>query len=242
MRKIAKTLINGPLKYLGYRVVRTPPPGFTLGSVLAHLKTDLVFDVGANIGQFATNLRKEGYPGRIVSFEPQPDAHAGLTERCARDPNWVAHDRSALGAAPGTAEMNVSGNSVSSSLRDLLPIHVEVAPASAYVGTVETPVATLDAVAGRYLDGAKGVFLKVDTQGYEGEVLDGAEQTLAAIDGVQLELSMLPLYEGQALWLELSERLFDAGFVLWQIRPEGFSPITGRTLWFDGVFVKERFA
>lgn len=242
MRKLAKRLINGPLGLMGYRVVRHPHPGFTLGPVLAHLQTDLLFDVGANKGQFASELRKDGYHGRIVCFEPLPDAHAELTRRFAKVPEVQVHERVALGAAPGLADMNVSGNSVSSSLREMLPSHLEIAPGSAYVSAIKTTVAPLDAIAGRYMNGARSVFLKIDTQGFEGDVLDGAEETLAAVDGVQLELSLLPLYEGQDLWSKLSERLIAAGFVLWQIQPEGFSPQNGRTLWFNGVFVRARFA
>ena len=80
----------------------------------------------------------------------------------------------------------------------MLEAHRAVAPDSAYVGTEAVTILKLDSVAAAYLSGAKNVFIKIDTQGYESQVLDGAEETLKHVVGVMLELSLVQLYEGQA--------------------------------------------
>jgi hypothetical protein len=80
--------------------------------------------------------------------------------------------------------------------------------------------------------------LKIDTQGYEMAVLRGAEKMLPRLAGVQLELSLAPLYEGQTLYLELIDWLRARGFDLWSVIPGFVDPSSGRMLQFDGVFFR----
>lgn len=180
---------------------------------------DLVIDIGANIGQYGVSLRKSGYSGRICSFEPLPEAHSALQLIASRDPGWLVHQRCALGAKPGEALIHVSGNSYSSSLLPMTATHVQAAPDSAYVGSVLTPVHTIDELAGMVLPDAKRIFLKIDTQGYELEVLRGGRSTLKQVRVVQLELSLCSLYEGQPLYREVLDFLEDEGFEPWVFLP-----------------------
>ncbi len=206
---------------------------------LAENRIDLVFDVGANVGQFARSLRQAGFSGRIVCFEPLPEAHRTLQHAFKRDDKTIVHKRIALGDRRDSLQINVSENSVSSSLLTLLPSHSDAAPDSVYVDTVETDVQPLDDVFGEYASAENRVFLKIDTQGYEWNVLDGARQCLRQIDGLLLEMSMVPLYEGQRLWKEILDRLERDGFVLWQVHPGFSDPAGGRMLQFDGVFYRD---
>lgn len=131
------------------RATPAPPPSPPAGARVPpalRFGCDLVLDVGANTGQYAARLRELGYGGKILSFEPLPDAHAQLLARAAADPLWEVHPRCALGAAAGTGALNVAGNSVSSSLLPMLDLHAAAAPRSIYIGQVETPVTTLDAL------------------------------------------------------------------------------------------------
>ncbi len=198
---------------------------------------DLVFDVGANAGQFAQQIRAAGFKGRVVSFEPLSDAHRRLTEAAARDTMWSVHERCALGAEAGSATLNIAGNSVSSSLLTMTATHSAAAPGSAYVAQETTPVTTLDAVAPRYLADSRSPFLKIDTQGFEWEVLSGAARTLPAIRGVLCELSLVTLYSGQHLWRETIDRLESDGFTLWGLQP-GFMDQHGRNLQTDAIFFR----
>lgn len=205
---------------------------------LRKFEIDLVLDVGANKGQFASEIRQCGYAGRIVSFEPLSQAHGELLQSSSVDPLWHAYSRCALGDHNGEVEINIAGNSESSSILPMLESHRSAAPESAYQGKETVPIKTLDAVAGQYMMDARAAFLKIDTQGFEWQVLDGARETLPHIKGILVELSLVPLYEGQHLWREVVDRLEAAGFTLWAFKPVFSDPVYGRTLQVDGVFYR----
>jgi FkbM family methyltransferase len=210
----------------------------SLNASFQKFEIDLVLDVGANQGQFASEIRRGGYTGKIVSFEPLSDAHSKLLPASAKDAAWDVYARCALGDHSGEIEINIAGNSLSSSILPMLSAHQTAAPESAYQGRELVSVKTLDSVATPYMKSASAPFLKIDTQGYESKVLDGAGITLPFVRGVLVELSLVPLYKGQPLWMEMIERLEAAGFVLWCFSPVFSDPRDGRTLQVDGVFYR----
>lgn len=217
-------------------------PGQHLGqlpAMLAHHRIDLVFDIGANTGQFAQSLRSAGYGGRIVSFEPLAAAHRALIEASRHDPLWDIAERKAIGGREGTVELHIAGNSVSSSVLKMLPSHANAAPDSAYVGTEIVGLTTLDAIAARHVEASMRPFLKIDTQGTEDQVLDGATELLRRAKGLQLELSLVALYEGQQLFDSLDTRLRSLGFNLWAIEPVFSDPRTGRMLQVDATYFRD---
>jgi FkbM family methyltransferase len=159
-------------------------------------------------------------------------------ETSAGNTMWEAYPRCALGDYDGEVEINIADNSQSSSILPMLETHRSTAPESAYQGKETVPIKTLDSVAGQYLKDARAAFLKIDTQGFEWQVLDGALDTLPHIKGILVELSLVPLYEGQHLWREVIDRLEVEGFTLWGLN-SGFSDLTtGQTLQVDGVFYR----
>ena len=216
-------------------IVLQPP----LITSFKRFEIDLVLDVGANRGQFASEIRSGGYSGRIVSFEPLSAAHAKLLQASDSDAEWVVCPRCALGDHDGEVEINIAGNSLSSSILPMLDLHRTAAPESTYIGREIVPIKTLDAVVGRYLKNSRAPFLKIDTQGFESKVLDGARATLPLVRGVLVELSLAPLYEGECLWMEMIKRLEAEGFVLWAFEPVYFNPNDGRILQVDGVFYRD---
>ncbi len=209
-----------------------------LVSTLRKFEIDLVLDIGANTGQFGSEIRYYGYTGKIVSFEPLSQAHSILVKTIAEDSNWEAYPPCALGDQNGETVINIAGNSQSSSLLPMLEAHRSAAPESVYEGEERVSIKTLDIVAGDYVKGARAPFLKIDTQGFEWRVLDGARETLPRIKGILVELSLVPLYEGQHLWRDLVDRLEDEGFALWALRPGFIDQRQGRTLQVDGVFYR----
>lgn len=237
-----KSLLKTTARGLGFDVRRYHPGSShaaQLGAMLSWHRVNLVLDVGANIGQYGQELRSHvGYRGRIVSFEPMLAAHEALSRVVARSVGWELAPRVAVGAGAGTITMNVAANSVSSSVLPMLDTHASAAPSSRYVGTEVVPVATLDSLAPHYLRADSVTFLKIDTQGYEDEVLRGATETLARVVGVQLELSLVPLYDGQKLMPELMEQIMRRGFQLWGISPTFADPQTGRMLQIDATFFR----
>jgi FkbM family methyltransferase len=210
-----------------------------LTAMLAHHGVNLVLDVGANVGQFASSLRRSGYRGRMLSFEPLGGAHAQLLIAARGDPDWEIAPRVAIGEQEGEIEIHVSGNSVSSSILEMLDTHADSAPDSRYVASERVRISTLDGVVGNALGSGVVPFLKIDTQGYEDKVLNGARETLGKVRGVQLELSFVPLYDGQQLFGPLMERLRALGFCVWGIRPGFCAPASGRMLQVDAVLFRE---
>lgn len=241
MNKIIKASIRQAIHRAGFEFHRLSPtsnPAFQLLKALNRFEIDLVLDVGANVGQFALELRSVGYKGNLVSFEPLSVAHQALSEEASRDPKWYVHPRGAIGDYDGEIVINIAGNSVSSSVLPMMESHVSATDGSSYVGVDRVPLRRLDSVAPDYLAKSRCPFLKIDTQGFEWRVLDGAREILPRIRGVLCELSLVPLYEGQHLWEEIVSRLTQERFTLWALQPGFTDSSNGRTLQMDGIFFR----
>lgn len=199
---------------------------------------DFVIDVGANKGQYATALRQFGYQGKIISIEPLSDAHQQLVRHARSDPKWLVAPRCAAGASNGNSEIFISGNSVSSSILQMAARHIKAAKKSAPIGSEEIAITRLDDLLLGFLEGDERVFLKIDTQGFEWSVLDGAPELLENVIGIQIEASIVELYSGQHLFDEIYERLSQLGFSLWGIQNGFTDKVSGETLQFDMIMFK----
>lgn len=199
----------------------------------------VVLDVGANLGQYATGLRTAGFTGRIVSFEPLSGPFAVLERSASSDPLWECR-RCALGDADGTISINVAGNEgASSSALPMLKRHQDAFPPANYVGTEEVPIHRLDSVASEVLRPGEVAFLKIDVQGFEKQVIEGALATIKdRCEGMQLELSFQPLYEGGMLIREALDVVDSLGFTLSGLQPGFTDPRNGRMLQADGIFFR----
>lgn len=206
--------------------------------LLATHGVDTVVDVGANAGSYAESLFSNGYNGRVVSFEPLEAAHATLSQRATSHPGWAVAERTALGSEDGEVVINVAANSASSSIFPMLASHVSAHPESRYIGNQRVRMQRLDNVRQEWIDDSESLFLKVDTQGYEQAVLQGATGLLGRLKGVQLEMSLVPLYEGQMLFAGLCDMLCGWGFELYSLEPGFIDARTGRMLQVDGVFFR----
>ena len=172
------------------------------------LGTSLVIDVGANHGQSARLLRRLGYRGRIISFEPLPHAVRVLEAQARRDGNWQVV-ACGVGDAEATLPLHVMAEDVFSSFlpasdsgRALFQNSVAVTQ------VIDVPVRRLDSVLpelGVNLSAERGVHLKVDTQGFDMRVIRGAGLSLAHLASIQIELDMIPTYEGQVAFEYLDE-------------------------------------
>jgi FkbM family methyltransferase len=226
---------------MGWEVRRNAYPNseeILLGRFLKIARPDTVFDIGANIGQYATMLRKCGYTGRIVSFEALPAVHAELTTAAARDANWTVAPCVALGRTPDEAEIHVAGNLLSSSLLPMHDAHLRAAPESRYVASQKVRVARLDEFAPTLVSENSRLFLKIDTQGYEEEVLMGAGAVLDRVCAMQLELSNVPLYQGAPSLRRMLELCEQIGFDLYGLIPGFYEEHSGRLLQVDGLFLR----
>jgi FkbM family methyltransferase len=233
-----KAAARSLLRRLGVEVVRYAPRNFLhlrRPLLLAEERIDVVLDVGAGDGGWGRELREDGYAGRIVSFEPLPESFATL-ERCLDD-RWEAH-RLALAADGGSRELQVSANRVSSSLLRMDERHLCSAPESAVTGTVEVEAARLDDLGVVRPD--ERVYLKVDVQGAELDVLRGARATLSSVRLLEAELSAVTLYEGQPLIGEVLRYLDGEGFELIGLEHTFRDRTTGDLLQLNGMLRRKQ--
>jgi FkbM family methyltransferase len=228
-------------RWLRLDVRRWAPAGVAAARRLQILRdagVSMVLDVGANRGQFAKELRAGGYTDRILSFEPLGAAYAALEKAAREDPLWACR-RLALSDTDGEAELHVADNAVSSSLLDMEARHLEAAPESRYVGVERVRQARLDALVDELELPADGVYLKVDVQGLESRVVEGARGTLGRIAAIESELSLVPLYRDQLLFREMLDLFDGAGYRLVSLEPAYADPRNGHVLQVDGIFLRD---
>ena len=205
--------------------------------LLRALKVDHVVDVGANVGQFGAELPASGFAGKILSIEPMALAYSELKRKSAQDPNWSALQY-AIGRWEGLLTLHIAGNSASSSVLWMLPLHQEAAPETAYVGEETVSLRRLDSLLADVLPSGSRAFLKADVQGYELEVLTGAGARLNDFVAVQLELSLVPLYADAPLAEEVQRFMAQAGYQLAGVEPGFADPVSGRLFQMDAIYVR----
>lgn len=206
--------------------------------ILEDFKINLVFDVGANSGQFGKELRNLGFEGEIISFEPLLDAYNSLTILSKNDSLWNPAMRTAIGEFDGEIEINVAGNSASSSILEMMDSHIKAAPATARIGIEKVSIRKLDTLSPEYITENARLFIKIDTQGYEDKVIDGGIGTISKAKVLQVELSLIELYAGQKLMVEMIEKIKKMGFQLWGVEPAFVDSNTGRMLQVDAIFCR----
>jgi FkbM family methyltransferase len=205
---------------VGVSIARYPPPNSLarhLRFLLKGMAVNCVLDVGAHKGQYVHLLRDDvGYRGRIVSFEPVSSTYAALKASCFRDPQWRGF-RCALGRQAGTAEVTVfSGSDFNSILTPNRYAEQQFGRFLKKESSEEAPIRTLDDVFAEATGGLAGprVHLKVDTQGYDLEVLEGGTSVLEHVVSLQMEAAFKPIYRGQPNIFEALTRLDALGYEL----------------------------
>ena len=183
---------------------------------LAGFKVDCLFDVGANRGQYATMARKDaGYRGLILSFEPNPAVFAELEKRAASDRQWHVFNM-ALSDFDGTASFNIMAADQFSSLKKPSDAQDAIfADRNKVTATVEMQCRRLDALLPELMTqhGFARPFLKMDTQGHDMAVCEGAGDVLGRMLGVQTELGVRPIYEDGTNYRAMIDWLAAHGFV-----------------------------
>jgi FkbM family methyltransferase len=193
-----------------------------LRRLLSYLDVDCVFDVGANIGQYAQMLRQYcDYNGLIISFEPNPDLLDSLSRTAAADPNWVI-EPAALGKSPGRAVFKIMKSSELSSFRRLITERDDFpVPKDPVLREVDVDVTTLSEAMPRLQRqfGFRRPFLKMDTQGFEMEIFIGAGDAAQQFVGLQAEVAIESVYEGATGYQQTIECFERSGFILSALVP-----------------------
>lgn len=209
-----------------------------LSALLAAEGIDLVIDVGANQGQFGATVFAMGFPGRVLSFEPGSQSHAALSAAAAGNARWVVAPRMALGRAAETLTLHGFNRSDMNSLLPPDPKAFESFPKLAQASTEQTPVARLDSVLDDYAGPEERIFLKIDTQGSELAVLEGAVGCLDRIALLQLEIPLETIYRDSPSWMDILEPVHAWGFRPVLTSPGYFSKKLCRQLDVDIVFIR----
>jgi FkbM family methyltransferase len=249
MLKIVKDSVLKVSRSLGYDIVplremKERDFALHLRELLARLEIDCVFDVGANVGQYHDFLRDRVlFDGPIVSFEPVSRHVELLRERARADRDWHIEGY-ALGARDGSLPINVMASDQFSSflepdnsrMREFeslnVPCHVE-----------NVAVRTLDVVLPelRQRLGFERPYLKLDTQGFDLEVLQGATKSLGSVRALQTEASVIGIYKGMPGYVDTIRYLDDRGFDI-----TGFYPVSRdsslRLVEFDCVMINRAAA
>lgn len=212
-----------------------------MAAMMEAREVDLILDVGANVGQFAEKAFEAGYRNRIVSYEPLSRPHGILVDKCRENPNWSV-ERLCIGDSPGEVELMISHNEIASSILDFTPRLSGYQPEFEYVGSEMVEIRTLDVAAQDVVAAAQNPFLKIDVQGFEEQVLQGAEETLVRCVGLQIELSFVELYQGQMLFSEMIQGLEEKGFTPYRFYPAWIDVRDGRWLQADGLFFRDKAA
>jgi FkbM family methyltransferase len=230
-----KEIIKKLLKRAGFELIRARPH---IVNILISMNIDVVFDVGANVGQFGEYLRANGYRGKIVSFEPLREPFDVLQQKASKDVSWKA-ERVGLGSAPGKGMINISRYTEFSSLLEPLPLLREFAGEKLKLSaTQEIAIETVDSQFDRFVGAGENTFLKIDTQGYERQVIAGAAKSMSRIAGLQLELSLTPLYAGETPLSTMVPLLEQMGFNAVLVEPVVYDKRKGILLQIDCVFLK----
>jgi len=200
-----------------------------------------VIDIGANTGQFAESLYDFGYKGKVISFEPVKKAYEELLQRSRPYPNWTVAERCAIGGTDGEIEINVSDDTVFSSILEIKDSYVSHNRKSQITRKEKTPLHRIDSVIKQYIpeEGAI-IMLKIDTQGYEKEVLDGAPETLKRAKGLKIEIPLYAIYENTRFeFYDIMDFAKGHGFQPYSFHVEGVDLDTGRVNTIDGVFFRD---
>lgn len=208
---------------------------------LSAFAIDCVFDVGANRGQYATMLRKDaGFAGTILSFEPNPEIFAELERSAASDSKWHVFNM-ALSDFDGTASFNIMAADQFSSLKKPSGEQDAVfAERNKVTRTLDIQCRRMESLLPE-LKGAYGFarpFLKMDTQGHDLSVCEGAGGALSDMAGVQTELGVRPIYEGGTGYRAMIDWLAGRDFVpsAFFANNKGHFPLLVEM---DGIFVNQ---
>ena len=210
-------------------------------AILNHLGIKYVIDIGANTGQFAESLFDFDYKGTVISFEPVSACYKVLKKRSKGNPNHIVAKRCAIGNVDDEIKINISDDSVFSSVLKIKDEHTKLRPKSRIVKQEPVEIHRLDTIIDKYIPKEEtSVLLKIDTQGFEKNVLDGAQNTIKRIKGIKIEIPLVPIYdETKFTFYEIIDFMKANNFIPYNFNTEGVNLITGRVFTIDGTFFIE---
>lgn len=242
MKKL-KSLVRALVERAGYHVVAKSffghDPFADFKTIFTGRPAPLVVDVGGFIGEFCVALKAVAPAARIHSFEPEPETYRRLLAgtRHLSDINAV---NLALGSTSGQIEFHSNAGPATSSVLSVAPGEQRFMPNADLVCRTHrlVPVTRLDDYA-RENNLGEIDLLKTDTQGFELEVLRGAEGLFAggAVRAVYCEVMFREFYSGQSYFHDIHAFLLRYRLRLAGLYAIGRGP-TGEMLWADALYLR----
>ena len=239
---MSKRFINSILRKFGYQVSKTPTLDYKISrgeyNWLKDYGIKTVIDVGANVGQFALMIHKIINNAAIYSFEPINECYKELVNKKDRINNLKCFNL-ALGSETREGVINRNEFLPSSSLLAMESLHKEAFPYTAITNREKINITSLDNIHNE-IDWVQKILLKIDVQGYELEVLEGAKNSLNSIDLIIVETTFHKLYKSQPLFEDVYNFLYSRSFRYRGNFDQIIDPNTGRILQADAIFVKPK--
>ncbi len=232
-----KQLIKNIVNATGFDIIRYQNRETDL-SWLHSKKIATVFDVGANVGQFAEEARHELPDAQIYSFEPVKETYDVLVENFAGDKKFRAFNVG-LGSKKENKEIKISAYSLSSSFLPQSKTLETVFPHTKEIGAETVSVELLDNIWREVGEPHEGVLVKMDTQGFEAEVISGGTACLSAAQAVLVETSFVEIYSGQPLFDDIYQLLKNLGFSYHGSLRAKRHPETGEVMFEDSIFMRD---
>ena len=230
MKKFIKEIVN----WLGYEVKRKRQNFFSKN------KIDLIIDVGAHKGEFSKSILSDNYNTKIISFEPQLKIYGILLKNSKKYKNWIIHERCGIGRRKENLFINVMSETTCSSYLEPNKKLLSIDPSSKVIKKENTKIITLNYLFSNKYKLKKNTFLKIDTQGYDKFVLEGASSILKKILFVQLEVSIDPLYVNETNYEDMIKYMKKKDFIVWKIG-DIIENLKGKTMSFDIIFKNSRY-
>ncbi|WP_286800281.1 FkbM family methyltransferase [Oceanicaulis sp. UBA2681] len=204
-------------------------------------RVELILDIGANDGGFVRELSETGILVDFLSVEPTSAAHEKLANWAGRNPRWHVAPPVCIGSKQGEAKINIAANSVSSSILPIAQRSVEANKETAYIGTETVEMISIDRLVKNYhsLTAGKNLMLKIDTQGFERDVLDGISSSMNRIKVIYLELSLTEVYEGSPFADELIKYIRNLSYDCIGLFPGFTNTSSYEMLQVNGLFIRK---
>jgi len=245
--KILKIIITAILKILGFKIVKINYE-FATGKIeddkiinelkwLQKKNIKTIIDIGANQGQFSEKMRILFPQSKIISFEPLNEAYQILKKNFLNDQNYEIYNI-ALGSTKGVAEIEKNEYSPSSSLLEMNNVHKNNFNFAINTEKEKINIDLLDNII-KPSAIIRPALMKIDVQGFEDKVINGATNILRNIDIIICEMSYLELYKNQILFDKLYETFISMGFSYHGNLEQLHSPIDNEILQGDAIFIKK---
>lgn len=224
-------------RFLGYKIEKIDRTfEHKRARLISVIQPDLVIDGGANVGQWAIEIKRMHPYLKIWSFEPLEYSRKLLEIRAKKSSiEWKVFPF-AMGREEDKKQIHVASNSQMSSSILTPDYHSSLRPDILFQNTEEVSVIPLDSIKDQLIH-FKSIFLKLDVQGSEMDAIQGGLEVLKKVSIIELESSFTPLYEGETAHHELISSIKSIGFTPWFVSTPSFDS-SGRQFALDTILVR----